>query len=125
MDKIMLCCVSLITATACIKLPASSSQYEITRLRRKDPHSRPCVAGHIDQPFARDGRVQYTIIASNKIATYPDTSGHYCRIFLPSTHAIRFAFIGLSIVDIESLKLHLGDSICLNVHMRQDSVALR
>lgn len=125
MHKIVLCCVSLITAASCIKLPSSSSQYDITWLRRKDLHSQPCVTGHIDQPFARDGRVQYTIIASDKLATYPDTSGHYCRVFLPGTHIIIFAFIGLSIVKVKPLDLHLGDSVRLDVHMRQDSVALR
>lgn len=124
MHKIVLCCVSLITAAACIKLPASSSQYDVTRLRRKDLHSQPCVAGHIDLPFARDGRVQYTIVASDKLATYPDTSGHYCRIFLPGTHEIRFAYIGLFIVKVEPLKLYLGDSVRLNVHMRQEDTKL-
>lgn len=125
MNTFVLSCFLLVTAAACITLPALPPQYEVTRLYRKNLRSQPCIVGRIDQPFARDGRVQYIAIFTDGIISYPDTAGNYCLVFHSGVHTVRFGTVGLKLVSVKNLRLRTGDSIRLNVHMRQDSVSLR
>lgn len=117
----------MLSIVACAKLPGTTpKQYEITRFRRKNIHSQPCVVGHIDQPFDEESwRVQYTIIAADAVTTYPDDTGNYYRVFRPGLHTIRFGYIGLLLVSVTNIQMHTGDSIRLDVHMQQDTAKLR
>jgi hypothetical protein len=119
------CVTLLMVITACIKPPTASSQYEITRFKRKNPHDKPCLAGRIDQPFERDGRAQYIGVFVDTTISYPDTAGNFYVVSNPGTHTLRFGTVGLRLISIKYLRLHTGDSIRFNVHMQQDTTNLR
>jgi hypothetical protein len=119
MHKLVLGFVSLLSVTACVKIPAFS--YKTTRFHRKNLHNQPCIAGRIAIPLKRDGRVQYISIFLDKQIFYPDMSGYYSINSQPGVHTIRFGTIGFRLVSVKDLHLRAGDSIRLDVHLQQDT----
>jgi hypothetical protein len=129
----LLACLSLLgLGSSCAKHLARttySPAYELTRFKRHDPASAPLILGAIDQrqsdgsrypPAIARGIQNFAVLAIDGVLFNSQPDGTYSRTLAPGRHQLRVGLPGLVRVDIP-LRVHPGDSVRLNFHLRADS----
>jgi hypothetical protein len=115
--------IAFIGCTRSITVPPHTT-YNLKILHRSNLASQPCITGHLFHPTIKGIGVPYLLAISNNNTSYTNDAGDYKLFLQPGTTSVKFAAIGLLSIKFDNLRLRAGDSIRLDVHMRQDTSRL-
>ena len=105
--------------------PADLPERQLTRLRRKDITRPAIITGHIDvqqagQLFPSPG-ISVCIdgeCPGQRPIPHTDAAGNYARELAAGRHRVAASFVGVVPSVVKALRLHMGDSVRLDFHLR-------